>query len=267
MTFQAELRGGLEDLEYVIGRDIVLEPRSANGQLSQLPTLAAELVSSKPDVIVALYTPRALAAKAAAREIPTIVVSGDPLGTGLVTSLARPGENITGLSQLAAESHGKCVELLRELLPSTRRIAAIWNGADPSFAKALLEEARRVGASTGIEVHPVVEVRRPEELEASFVRIAEERAEAAVPQGSLPPAPVAKLALAHRIPVGAVPARLRRERRSAVLRRGRASLLPTHGRIRAPDPPGGGPPLRNAGRATDQVRVNGQLENGTGDRD
>jgi putative ABC transport system substrate-binding protein len=205
ITFQAELRGGLEDLGYVIGRDVVLEVRSANGQLNQLPALAADLVSSKPDVIVALYTPCALAVKAATREIPAIVVSGDPLGTGLVTSLARPGGNITGLSQLAAESHGKCVELLRDLLPSARRIATIWNGADPSFAKTFLEEARRAGATIGVEIHPIVEVRGPEELETAFVRLTGERAEAVVAQGSLPPALVAKLALAHRIPVGAVP--------------------------------------------------------------
>jgi putative tryptophan/tyrosine transport system substrate-binding protein len=98
--FQKELRAGLRELGRVEGRDYAIELRSAEGQLGRLPELAAELVRLKVDTIVALYTPCALAAKQATREIPIVLISGDPLGTGLVESLSRPGANVTGLSTM-----------------------------------------------------------------------------------------------------------------------------------------------------------------------
>src|SRR5262249_10236511 len=90
------------------------------------------LVGLKVDVLVALYTPCAIAAQRATKDIPIVIMSGDPLGTGLVPSLGRPGGNITGVSLMAAELFGKCVELLRDALPSVRRVAALANGADLS---------------------------------------------------------------------------------------------------------------------------------------
>src|SRR5829696_3426310 len=99
-SFQREFREGLRELGRLEGRDYVVELRSANGELSRLPTLAAELVRLKVDVIVALFTPCGLAAKEATREIPIVVMTGDPLGTGLVGNLTRPGANVTGLSQI-----------------------------------------------------------------------------------------------------------------------------------------------------------------------
>src|SRR5215213_10967007 len=95
-SFQNELREGLRELGRVEGRDYVVELRSADGELGRLPTLAAELVRLKVDVIVALFTPCGLAAKEATREIPIVVLTGDPLGTGLVRSLTRPGAKVTG---------------------------------------------------------------------------------------------------------------------------------------------------------------------------
>ena len=97
------MRDGLRKLGYVEGQNINFDFRSAEGNIDLLPKLAAELVALRLDVIVALYTPCALAAQQATREIPIVVVSGDPVGTGLVTSLNRPGGNITGLSLMAAE--------------------------------------------------------------------------------------------------------------------------------------------------------------------
>src|SRR5437762_3469253 len=117
-SFRKELREGLRELGRVEGQHYVIELRSAEGQLSRLPELAAELVRLKVDVIVALFTPCALAAKQATRDIPIVILAGDPLGTGLVQSLSRPGANVTGLSQMGAETHGKCVELFSDLLPS-----------------------------------------------------------------------------------------------------------------------------------------------------
>src|SRR5215213_4618946 len=95
-SFQKEFREGLRELGRLEGRDYVVELRSADGELSRLPTLAAELVRLKVDVIVALFTPCGLAAKEATREVPIVVMTGDPLGTGLVRSLTRPGAKVTG---------------------------------------------------------------------------------------------------------------------------------------------------------------------------
>jgi putative tryptophan/tyrosine transport system substrate-binding protein len=192
-SFQKELREGLSELGRVEGRDYVVELRSADGELGRLPTLAAELVRLKVDVIVALFTPCGLAAKEATREIPIVVLTGDPLGTGLVRSLTRPGANVTGLSQMAHQTHLKCVELFQDMLPGARRIGLLVNGADPLFAKSLLEEARVVG------ITPVTVVQRADELEATFAKLATET-DAVVFQASFPSVHMAELGLKYRLP-------------------------------------------------------------------
>src|SRR5215216_4717854 len=111
--FRNGLRDGLRELGYIEGQNIVFEFRSAEEKLDRLPALAAELVQLKVDVIVALYVPCALAAKAATRDIPIVILAGEPVETGIVPSLARPGGNITGVSLMAAPSAGKSVELFR----------------------------------------------------------------------------------------------------------------------------------------------------------
>jgi putative ABC transport system substrate-binding protein len=121
-SFKKELREGLRELGYVEGQNIAFEFRSAEGKLDRLPQLAAELVRLKVDVIVTLYVPPSLAAKQATREIPIVVIVGDPVETGIVPSLARPGGNITGVSIMAAASNGKSVELFRDMLPTVRRV-------------------------------------------------------------------------------------------------------------------------------------------------
>jgi ABC-type uncharacterized transport system substrate-binding protein len=126
-SFGSELREGLRKSGFVEGQNIQYEFRPAGGNIALLPVLAAELVALKVDVIVALYTPCALAAQRATREIPIVVVAGDPVGLGLVVSLARPGGNITGISLMAVEMHGKCVELFRDAFPAMRRIGALGN--------------------------------------------------------------------------------------------------------------------------------------------
>src|SRR4030095_6344968 len=113
------------------GRNLLFDFRSAEEKLDLLPKLAAELVTLKVDVIVAVYTPCALAAQQATREIPIVIVSGNPVETGLVPSLSRPGGNITGISLIAAELHGKCVELFRDMFPTVGRVAALGNAPDP----------------------------------------------------------------------------------------------------------------------------------------
>jgi putative ABC transport system substrate-binding protein len=101
---------------------------------------------------------------------------------------------------MAAETHGKCVELLRDMLPSAGRIAVIANASDPVFAKSLLEQARLAGSGTGTEISPVVMVRGPDELEAAFATAMKERADAVVFQGSLPTKRLVELSLAHNLP-------------------------------------------------------------------
>jgi putative ABC transport system substrate-binding protein len=198
-SFQKELREGLRDLGHVEGQNILFEFRSAEGILDRLPGLAAELVRLKSDVIVALYTPCGIAAKEATREIPIVLVTGDPLATGLVASLARPGGNATGLSMMAAEMPGKLVELLHDLLPTMRTAAVLTNAADPVFEKLVLQQVEPASRITGIEIQPI-RVRGREELDAAFENMGRSRPDAVVVQASLPTRPVADLALEHRLP-------------------------------------------------------------------
>src|SRR5205807_3775220 len=124
--FWREFRQGMRDLGYIEGQNIRYEFRSAHGQLDRLPELAAELVRLKVDVIVTWFTPTAQAAKQATHEIPIVMAdTGDPIGTGLVASLPRPGGNVTGIASVTAELAGKSVELIRDMLPSARRVAAL----------------------------------------------------------------------------------------------------------------------------------------------
>ena len=198
-SFVTELRDGLRKLGYVQGQNINFDFRSAEGNIDLLPMLAAELVALRVDVIVALYTPCALAAQQATREIPIVVVSGDPVGTGLVTSMNRPGGNITGLSLVAAEMHGKCVELFRDMLPLVRRVAVLLNAEDP-FWKEVQGQVQLAGQDTGIEIAPLVMVRGSNEIDAAFAAMKKEGAGAVVVHASLSTKNVAELALKHGMP-------------------------------------------------------------------
>src|SRR5712672_1547385 len=155
-SFKKELREGLRELGYIEGQNISFEFRSAEGKLDRLPDLASELVRLQVDVIVALYVPCALAAKQATREIPIVIIAADPVETGIVASLARPGGNITGVSLMSAVFVGKCVELFRDMLATTRQIAVLTNSADPLFANLALNEAERAGSITGIEIQSIM---------------------------------------------------------------------------------------------------------------
>ena len=150
-SFEKGLREGLRELGYVEGQNISFEFRSAEGKLDRLPALAAELVQLKVDVIVALYVPCALAAKQATREIPIVIVAADPVETGIVSSLARPDGNITGVSLMSAVFVGKCVELFRDMRAATRRAAVLTNAADALFAKLVIDHVVAAGRLTDIE--------------------------------------------------------------------------------------------------------------------
>ena len=204
-SFRKELREGLAELGYAEGRNLAFEFRSADGRPERLPELAADLVRLKVDVIVALYVPCALAAKQATRDIPIVILAGDPVETGIVPSLSRPGGNITGLSLMAAASNGKSVELFRDMLPSVQRIGVLGHATNPVYAKAMLDEVLVAGERTKVEIRPVAMVRGPEDLETAFATLVRDRAQALVVQGSLSIKPVADLAIRHRLPAASTP--------------------------------------------------------------
>jgi putative ABC transport system substrate-binding protein len=198
--FKNELREGLHELGYVEGQNIAFEFRSAEGKLDRLPELANELVRLKVDVMVALYVPPSLAAKQATTDIPIVVIVGDPVETGIVPSLARPGGNITGVSLMASALNGKSVELFRDMLPSLRRVGVLGHATNPVFAKSMLNEVLAAGRPTGTEIQPVVMVSGPNEFESAFMTMVRERADAVVVQGSLAIKPVTDMAIKYRLP-------------------------------------------------------------------
>ena len=160
----------LAERGYVDGKTARIELRKAEGRLDRLPELARELVALPVDVIVALAASATVAARQATATIPIVMVhAGDPVGSGLVASLARPGGNVTGTSSYAPEIAAKGVELLRELAPAASRLAVL---AVPSNAGTprLLTDARGAAASLGIDV-TVIGVERAEELESAFTAI------------------------------------------------------------------------------------------------
>jgi ABC-type uncharacterized transport system substrate-binding protein len=199
-SFKKELREGLRELGYIEGQNIALEFRSAEGKLDRLPELAAELVRLKVDVLVALYVPPSLAAKQATRDIPIVVIVGDPVETGIVPSLAHPGGNITGVSLMASASAGKSVELFHDMVPSVRRVGVLGHATNPVFAKSMLDEVLLAGGPTGTEIQPVVMIRDPDEAESAFATMVKERADVVVVQGSLAVKSLTDMAIKYRLP-------------------------------------------------------------------
>jgi putative ABC transport system substrate-binding protein len=173
---QAFIRG-LRELGYVEGQNIVIERRFADGKLDRLPALAAELVNFKVDVIFAPPTTAALAAKKATSAIPIVfALVGDPVGTGFVASLARPGGNMTGLSTINVELGAKRLELLKEAFPTVSRVAVLLNPIDPSNVLQL-KETQRAAHALGMQLLPI-EAQRPEDFDPAFLAMAAGRADA-----------------------------------------------------------------------------------------
>jgi putative tryptophan/tyrosine transport system substrate-binding protein len=171
-------RRGLSELGWIEGQNIAIEYRWAEGKFERLPGLAADLARLKVDVIVVTTTQPALAAKKATRTIPIItVVVSDPVATGLVTSLARPDGNITGLTFVTgAEMGGKLLELFKRTVPQASRITALWNPTNPMHA-LLLREAENGARKLHVQLQPIA-VRDLDALEGAFAAIARERPDA-----------------------------------------------------------------------------------------
>jgi putative ABC transport system substrate-binding protein len=173
---EAFLRG-LRDLGYVEGSNVVIEYRDAEGKPERLPALAAELVALKVDVIVAPPTLAALAAKQATRTLPIVFAVADPVGSGLVTSLARPGGNVTGLSQLAPELVGKCLEQLTQVVPGVSRVAVLWQPSafGGRTEKDMLKEAEVAARALRVRLQ-FVEARGPADVDRALSDMTRARA-------------------------------------------------------------------------------------------
>lgn len=163
-NFQA-FRQGLRDLGYIEGQNLVIEYRTADGNAGRLTELAAELVQGKPDVIFALGGDVAPFAKNATRSIPIVkVTSADPVKGGLVTSLARPGANVTGVTLLSADLAAKRIQLLKEAVPAISRVGVIWN---PDHADDEMHETQAAARTLGIQIQSM-EARGAGDFESAF---------------------------------------------------------------------------------------------------
>ena len=159
-SLQGILRDGLRELGWIEGKNLIFEARYAEDDLDRLPGLAAELVSLDVDSIVTVGTLVPIAAKRATSTIPIVMAfSGDPVGSGLVASLAHPGGNVTGLSSMAPDLGGKRLELVKDLLPEAHRVAVLWNAANP-YSALVFKETERAARTLEIELQSL-EVQAP----------------------------------------------------------------------------------------------------------
>jgi putative tryptophan/tyrosine transport system substrate-binding protein len=173
----APFREGLHELGYQEGRNIVIEYRWAEGKYERFPALVAELLAVRVDVIVTAGTPATLAVKKATSTVPLVMIAvGDPVGTGIVPSLARPGGNITGLSSIAPDLEGKRLELLREVIPKLSHVVLFINPLNP-FHMVSMQQAFAAAQALGIKLQPL-EVRTSGELEAAFAAIVRQKPDA-----------------------------------------------------------------------------------------
>jgi len=197
-------RQELSRLGYVEGRNLVLTHRSADGDFTQLPGLAAELVRLKVDVIVTQVTQATIAAKKATATIPIVMIGvSDPVASGLVESLARPGGNVTGTSAVAAAVAGKQLELLRELVPGVPQIAVLWNPSNRVFQQQQLQKVQSAAIELNLRLR-ILEARDAEEIDRAFDTLASQPASALLVLGDpmfvAQARRIAELALKLRLP-------------------------------------------------------------------
>ena len=198
--FLREVTAGLRELGYEDGRNIVLEPRNANGSAEQLGALARELATLPVDVIVAFQTPVVAAAKAATTQTPIVMCPAqDPIELGFVQSFARPGGNITGVTTATGELAGKNLELIREVLPAVRRVGVVGNAADP-FHKPFLASVEAAARALDFELKIVLS-HGADPFPAAFAEAAGSGVQAMMVQPSLPRDRAAELALRYGLPL------------------------------------------------------------------
>ena len=182
---EAAIREGLKEHGYVEGRNIAIEWRAADGRLDRAAVLATELAQRRVDVIVAVLSVAVQAAKNATATIPIVMApAGDPVTSGFVVSLARPGRNVTGVTGIGGELAGKQLEALRQLVPRLTRVALLVNPEADTFSKAFATKAQAVATTSGIKLH-VVNVSNAEELDRAFAAMADQRDEGVLVQGPI----------------------------------------------------------------------------------
>jgi putative ABC transport system substrate-binding protein len=196
-------RRELARLGYTEGRNLIVEYRSAEGQFDRLPALAAELVALKVDVIASVLTQASLAAKKATSTTPVVMIAvSDPVGSGLVPSVARPGANVTGTSSSAADVVGKQLDLLRELRPKASRLGVLWNPTNPVYQRRALAEVQAAAKKLKIGLQ-IVEAPSPDAFDRAFATIAGQHVDALLVVGdpifggNLPQ--LAELGVKHRL--------------------------------------------------------------------
>ncbi|MGQ0546323.1 MAG: ABC transporter substrate-binding protein [Betaproteobacteria bacterium] len=193
----------LRELGYQEGRNLTLMLRSADRKLDRLPTLAAELLKARANVILAINTPGARAAILATKDVPIVMaIVGDPLGSGFVSNLGRPGGNVTGISNMTGALAAKRMSLMKELVPGTKRIAALYNPVDPVTAPQI-RDSEQAAPQLGIEVR-FFPVKTVQELPDVFAKMLAWGANAAFwlsGQGNIFQPGTAELSVRHRLPV------------------------------------------------------------------
>jgi putative tryptophan/tyrosine transport system substrate-binding protein len=172
-------RQGLQEFNYVEGKNLIIEYRWGDGRFDRLPAMAGELVSLNPDVIISVNTAALLALQKRTTTIPIVMLgTADPVGLGLVRSLARPGANITGMSVMAPELSQKRLELLKEVVPNLDRVTVLSNPGNPAVILAL-EETQAAAQALGLTLH-IVDVHEPSEIDLALSAVAREPAGALV---------------------------------------------------------------------------------------
>jgi len=201
----AALRAGLRELGYVEGQNLVIEERYAAGHVERLPALAAELIGLKVDVLVTAPAGTALAARKLTSTIPIVFIAEpDPVGTGLVASLARPGANVTGLADAHADLIPKRLELLAQLVPSASRVGVLWNPSNAGTSPQV-KTLQAAAPALGLSMVPVaVKGPKPQDLDRAFAQIEKDRLGGLIVVGDstlgVQRARIAQLSLARRLP-------------------------------------------------------------------
>ncbi len=171
----AGLRQGLREHGYVEGTNITIESRFANNQFDRLPDLARELIGLPVDVLVTFVTQATIAARDNTKTIPIVMIGvSDPVASGLVAGLSRPGGNVTGTSGMFSEAAGKRLQLLKEAIPGVRRVAVLWNPANRVFQMQMIQETEAAARPLGVELR-MFEARDSESIERAFAAISKER--------------------------------------------------------------------------------------------
>jgi putative tryptophan/tyrosine transport system substrate-binding protein len=201
----AAFRRGMQNLGYTEGASYSIEARYAEGRFERLPSLAHDLLGRNPDLLLVQSTPANLAAKAATQSVPVVMVGvADPVGVGLVANLARPGGNITGITNIGAELAGKRLEILKELIPALSKAAVMINPGDP-IARAQMASAEAAASKLSVRLDPVLEIRSEGDLQGAFAAAVRAGAGAALrmidPLESALRRQTAALAAEHRLPI------------------------------------------------------------------